>query len=41
MAARIEQLAVGHAYVQTPEMRMGTIVQMAAPSLVNDSAESA
>jgi DNA phosphorothioation-dependent restriction protein DptH len=31
MAARIEQLAVGQAYVQTSEMRMGTLVQMAAP----------
>ncbi|MCC6176123.1 MAG: ATP-binding protein [Chloroflexi bacterium] len=31
LAARIEQLAVGHAYIQTPEMRTGSITRMASP----------
>jgi len=31
LTARIEQLEVGHAYVQTPEMRAGSIVKMAPP----------
>ena len=31
LAERIEQLGVGQAYVQTPEMRYGSVVNMAPP----------
>jgi hypothetical protein len=35
LAQRIEQLAVGHAYVQTPDMRLGSVVRMEPPSGVS------
>jgi DNA helicase HerA-like ATPase len=33
LTSRIEQLAVGQAYVQTPEMRLGSQVRMAPPGM--------
>lgn len=31
LADRIEQLSVGHAYIQTPEMRLGSVVKIQPP----------